>query len=199
MNVHPGPRQAAFRAIAALVTVALGMASLAAIVAAHAYVAESEPAEGAVVEPGLEVVRVAFTEPIETGLSRLRVIGPTGEEVSGQQEAISDRELRLALDQPLPAGEYRIAWEVLAKDGHVTEGTITFTVRGEAASGAEGVDSDPAQVEPPVSRPRAEPPAVGNRSGSAEAGASPNAVVTVALILAAIVVAAAWLRGRRPS
>lgn len=177
-----------------------------AAVEAHGYVAESTPADGAVLDTGPEEVRVVFTEPIETGVSVLRLVDASGTEIAGTKEAVSDRELRLVFTQPLAPGEYRIEWQTLAKDGHVTEGTIDFTVRGEASgqSGEAGGAGDPGQTggadqagadgqaqEPPVSRAAEEPPSVGTvDDGNAPAGRPMLPVVIAAGLI--VVAAAGW-------
>ena len=40
-----------------------------------------------------------------------------------------DTELRAALP-PLPPGRWRLRWQVLALDGHITRGDILFELRG---------------------------------------------------------------------
>ncbi|HEX6989086.1 MAG TPA: copper resistance protein CopC, partial [Bacillota bacterium] len=60
-------------------------------------------------------------------------------------------EMRLTLQEPLPAGGYRVEWRILAADGHVTEGTIAFTVEGTAAQ-AE------APAEPEATAPEGQEP-----------------------------------------
>lgn len=138
-------------ALAAAVAVTQGRAT------AHGFVKESHPADGERLATPPQEIRVVFTEPIETGVSRVRLLDASGAEVPGtSQSAVGDVELRLQVSEPLAAGEYVIDWQVLAKDGHVTEGTIRFTVE---ASEPEQTPTPPPPA--PISRPSAEPPRVG--------------------------------------
>lgn len=128
--------------------------ALAGLVAAHAYVKESVPRDRQRLERVPEELVVVFTEPVETGVSRLRLVDAAGREVAGTRlRAVGDRELRLAVP-PLPPGDYQLIWEILAKDGHVTTGAIPFTVTGEPAA-------EPAQPAEPAEPAPAPPPAAG--------------------------------------
>lgn len=128
-------------------------------------------------------MRVTFTEPIEPAASHLRLVDAAGHPVAGtRQRAVGDRQLRLAVP-PLPAGDYTLVWEVLARDGHVTRGTIRFTVT--AGPGA----APPATGSPP---PREAPP---SRGGPARRGWAWGLAGAGALVLA-LLLAKGWSRWR---
>lgn len=100
---------------------------------AHALVVESEPAAGARVSPAPRAVRIRFNSKIERRLSRLSLIGPDRRPVpltiAPDEPGEAARPDRLtALLPPLGPGAHAIRWRVLAADGHITEGTIRFTV-----------------------------------------------------------------------
>ncbi|QIA26483.1 copper resistance protein CopC [Thermaerobacter sp. PB12/4term] len=97
-----------------------------------------------------ETLWVRFTEPIETGVSTLRLLDAAGQEVAGtRQSAEGDRGLRLSVP-PLAPGDYTLEWKVLAQDGHVTQGTIRFSVAGAGGPEARQPASPaPAPAPPP--------------------------------------------------
>lgn len=102
---------------------------------AHALVTGSEPAAGSrlAAPPALAVVR--FNSRIDHARSQL-LLAPVREGAGGTADErrldlaqSSDTELRAALPA-LPPGRWRLRWQVLALDGHITRGDIPFEVRG---------------------------------------------------------------------
>lgn len=93
--------------------------------AAHAIVVESTPGSGAVVGDGVEVA-IRFNSRIDHRRSRLMLVDKAGkaEPVTLEQDAPIDT-LRAHLRR-LPPGDWRLQWQVLAIDGHVTRGEIPF-------------------------------------------------------------------------
>ena len=95
--------------------------------AAHAIIVSSDPAVDAVVRPSLPVM-LRFNSRIDPERSRLTLLRPDG---SSQPVPLApDRRpdtLAAKLDG-LPPGRYRLRWQVLAIDGHITRGDIPFAV-----------------------------------------------------------------------
>jgi len=101
--------------------------------AAHAVVVASEPPAGATLgsPPARMVVR--FNSRIDHGRSRLTLVGPNG----GQ--TVLDPMPEPAPEATVLRGEtagvawapggWRLRWQVLAIDGHITRGDIPFTLR----------------------------------------------------------------------
>jgi methionine-rich copper-binding protein CopC len=96
--------------------------------AAHAVLLESNPALKSAV-PGPDVpIKLRFNVRIDALRSRLTLIRPDGStqalEIAKQTPAdtLSTKAIGLA------AGDYRLRWQVLASDGHITRGEIPFTV-----------------------------------------------------------------------
>lgn len=112
---------------------------------AHAHLAQSDPADGAVLSAAPDDIEVVFTETIEAGASRIVLLDEAGQEVAGtSQAAVGADGLRLALPALSP-GAYRVSWTVLSRDGHTTSGQISFVVEdGAPAVGASGADESPA-------------------------------------------------------
>jgi methionine-rich copper-binding protein CopC len=122
--MHPGRRN-----VCALILIAVVAAFLVvAPAAAHAVLLESSPAlKSAVAGPDVPI-KLRFNVRIDALRSRLTLIRPDG----------STQTLEIAKHTPadtlstkaigLATGEYRIRWQVLASDGHITRGEIPFRV-----------------------------------------------------------------------
>ena len=96
--------------------------------AAHAILLESNPAlKSSVTGPDVPI-RLRFNVRIDALRSRLTLIHPDGStqtlEISKQTpvDTLSSEAAGLAV------GTYRLRWQVLASDGHITRGEIPFTV-----------------------------------------------------------------------
>jgi len=94
----------------------------------HAVLLESSPAlKGAVAGPDVSI-KLRFNVRIDASRSRLTLVRPDGStqplEISKQSPADS----LLANAAGLPPGAYVLRWQVLASDGHITRGEISFSV-----------------------------------------------------------------------
>jgi hypothetical protein len=95
---------------------------------AHAILVESSPAINATVSGPNVPIKLRFNVRIDATRSRLTLVKPDA----------STRLLTIAKDAPadtlvtqaqvLKPGEYRIRWQALATDGHITRGEIPFKV-----------------------------------------------------------------------
>jgi len=96
--------------------------------AAHAVLLESTPPLNSSVSGPNVPVKLRFNVRIDALRSRLTLLRPDG---SAQALEISKQALADTLTAEatgLPAGAYRLRWQVLASDGHITRGEIPFTV-----------------------------------------------------------------------
>ena len=95
---------------------------------AHAVLLESTPSLKSAVSGPNVPIKLRFNVRIDALRSRLTLIHPDGSsqalEISKQTPADS----LLAEATGLAAGRYRLRWQVLASDGHITRGEIAFTV-----------------------------------------------------------------------
>jgi|ERR1700674_2866091 len=113
---------------APILLAAIAASLIVAPAAAHAVLLESTPPlKGAVLGPDVPI-KLRFNVRIDTLRSRLTLIHPDGSaqalEISRQTPADT-----LSADATgLAAGAYRLRWQVLASDGHITRGEIPFTV-----------------------------------------------------------------------
>jgi methionine-rich copper-binding protein CopC len=97
----------------------------------HAFPQRADPSAGATLAAAPAVVRIWFDAALEPAFSSLRVQTARGQPITheeGQVDAI-DATLLTARLPPLAPGTYRVLWSVVARDGHRTEGTYTFTVQ----------------------------------------------------------------------
>jgi methionine-rich copper-binding protein CopC len=95
---------------------------------AHAVIVESTPAaNGVVTGPELEI-KLRFNARIDGARSKLTLISPDGGSrvIALAQQTSPD--LLLAKAAHLVPGNYQLRWQVLASDGHITQGNIPFSV-----------------------------------------------------------------------
>jgi hypothetical protein len=100
--------------------------------AAHALVVASEPAAGATLNAGPARVWVRFNSRIDHARSRLVLHGPEKAEAPlALEPAAGDPVLLAAVADGAPwaPGAWRLRWQVLALDGHITRGDVPFTFR----------------------------------------------------------------------
>ena len=110
---------------------------------AHTELTGSEPADGQVLEQGVQVVRIVFNEPIEPDLFALDVYNSNRVRVDRRDARVPANNiaaLETSLNDLAP-GAYTVVWRVLSIDGHVVRGTYAFGVgAGASATSASGVD-----------------------------------------------------------
>ncbi len=94
---------------------------------AHAIIVDSTPAPLAHIAAGTLHVALRYNSRIDAGRSKLtlRHAAEDAQRLPTIDVGVPDT---LAATVELTPGEYEIAWQVLATDGHVTRGRIPFTV-----------------------------------------------------------------------
>jgi methionine-rich copper-binding protein CopC len=108
---------------AAVIAVSPGIAR------AHAIVVAAQPAMNSTVAQGELEIRLDFNSQIDRKRSRLSLQRPDGSELV----------IALALDGPAgvlvgraratQSGHWKLRWQVLSLDGHITRGEVRFSVR----------------------------------------------------------------------
>jgi methionine-rich copper-binding protein CopC len=99
-------------------------------VSAHAILVGSSPSNGAVVAGPNLAVLLTFNSRIDRARSRLTIDGPERQgavvpiEGTDKQPAILSARL-----SGLRTGAYTLHWQVLAADGHITYGIISFRIK----------------------------------------------------------------------
>lgn len=96
---------------------------------AHAILVESSPAINAAVPAGALALRLRYNSRIDAARSRLTLIAADG----ASRTLTLDPDLPpdiLAAHAELAPGAWRLRWQVLAVDGHITRGDVAFTLTG---------------------------------------------------------------------
>ena len=98
---------------------------------AHAIILESSPAAGSTGPAPTRLV-LRFNSRLEKSLCSVQLVGPGQRSIAllRLEPDVPADTLAYPLPPRLPPGAYQARWKVLAADGHVTEGTVAFTVAG---------------------------------------------------------------------
>ena len=94
----------------------------------HGVLIESSPSHGAVLEETPSVVSLRFNAALEPLISRVTLVNLKQDQQNLNVTNASTIERIVATVPPLPPGVYHVNFMVLATDGHVTEGSIRFTI-----------------------------------------------------------------------
>jgi len=105
------------------------MAGTAAQMSAHAVLVSSVPTAGDVVAGPALTMQLKFNSRVDGKRSRLDLVYPDGKlyPLSIAPQSAPDT-LNAPAHGLLPGG-YKIRWQVLAADGHITRGEVPFAIR----------------------------------------------------------------------
>ena len=93
---------------------------------AHAHLERSTPADGSTVNAAPAALEMRFSEPARlTALWVQRAQEPR--QAVKDLPTSPDRALRVALPTLAP-GVYSVTWRAVSADGHITSGTVRFTI-----------------------------------------------------------------------
>jgi len=95
---------------------------------AHAVLLESNPAMKSSVSGPDVPLKLRFNVRIDAARSRLSLVDPDGASQTLEISKQGSPEIISAEAKGLHPGLYRLRWQVLASDGHITRGEIPFTV-----------------------------------------------------------------------
>ncbi len=115
----------------AMVFCLLALCAMPAAALAHAFPDHSDPKVGSTVAGSPSQVRIWFDSDLEPAFSDLMVHNMDGKMVDKRDVHVdaSDRKLLVVSVPPLPPGAYLVIWNVVARDGHRTQGQFTFTIK----------------------------------------------------------------------
>ena len=117
-----------FKPLTAASAVLLALAAVPGVVRGHAYPMIVVPPDGATLREPPREIRMHFTEGLEMEFCRIVVKSADGEIFSqGKLRRLADDTVAIDL-KPLRPGAYRVEWQVLSVDTHVTDGVLRFTV-----------------------------------------------------------------------
>jgi methionine-rich copper-binding protein CopC len=118
------------RIFLALLFSAVALSLIAVSASAHAVLLESTPSLKSTVAGPDVPVKLRFNVRIDASRSRLTLVGPAGFSQALEISKASPADALVANAAGLLPGEYRLRWQVLASDGHITRGEILFAVGG---------------------------------------------------------------------
>ena len=96
---------------------------------AHAVLMESTPQKNSTVKgPDVEIA-LRYNVRIDGGRSRVQLIGPDGAQTTLPLAKQSTLDVLQCKASGLKPGAYKLAWHVLANDGHMSKGEVSFTVQ----------------------------------------------------------------------
>jgi methionine-rich copper-binding protein CopC len=96
---------------------------------AHAIVIDSSPKAGSELMAAPFEIAIRFNSRIDIGRSSLVILDGDRNTTVLTVRPTTEPDLLQGLGPPLPAGRYRIRWQVLALDGHITRGDIPVTIK----------------------------------------------------------------------
>ena len=106
---------------------------VAAIVFRHTRLVRSIPLADSVIKASPATVQLWFSEKIELGLSRVRIVGADEKSVSiaplTQDATKAGAPVVGRLPAPLADGKYTLHWTAASGDGHAVKGSFSFTIQ----------------------------------------------------------------------
>ena len=96
---------------------------------AHAILVETSPKTGATVNGPDVPVRLKFNVRIDGERSRITLVRPAGLAKQLPLDKQSSPDVLTTNATGLIPGKYKLQWQVLAADGHISRGEIPFTVQ----------------------------------------------------------------------
>jgi len=97
----------------------------------HAYPDHADPKVGSTINTSPDRVRIWFDSELEPDFSTIMVHNAESTMVSNRDGRVnpSDATLLEVSVPRLPPGKYRVIWSVVGRDGHLTAGDYTFSIR----------------------------------------------------------------------
>ena len=104
---------------------------------AHAELISTSPEDGAVLAESPDAVVLTYAEPVTPEGSGIVVTGPDGKRYDlANTLMVGGTEASVELKPATAAGLYNVSYRIVAEDGHVGSGTLTYTVGDGSASDA---------------------------------------------------------------
>jgi len=117
------------RRILILVTVLVaGICLVPGFISAHSILIESTPKHGATLTAAPQNVLLRFNAKIEPGLTKVSLVNGRNHRTPLEILGESTVDRILARMPRLEPGVYTVVYKVLATDGHITQGSIRFTL-----------------------------------------------------------------------
>ena len=107
----------------------LGLAATGVHLEGHAILKSSSPANGGSVTRTDVPVKLTFNVRVDAARSKLQLVMPDASIAELPLVKWPSPDTLVSKLSGLKAGAYAIRWQVLAPDGHISRGEISFTVR----------------------------------------------------------------------
>lgn len=131
------------RGVAGVLVSVLVLVLFAPSAGAHAVLQEASPDTDEQLVDAPRQIRLEFNETVTATTDGIRVIDPTGEEISGIQAGTDGSVLSAELPELDLGGSYTVAWKVVSADGHPVSGAYLFHLQDRTLSEpAEVADVD---------------------------------------------------------
>ncbi len=97
----------------------------------HLKLLRSSPAADTTLTASPDAIRLWLSEPADAPASKITLAKGTAAIPLGAvtRDAAKDAPLVAKVNTPLTPGAYTVTWKAMSKDGHVVNGTFTFTLR----------------------------------------------------------------------
>jgi hypothetical protein len=132
MSAAPERRAASQAVLAVAMLLGVSAATMAlspGIASAHAIVVAAQPAMNSTVGQGELEIRLDFNSQVDTKWSRLSLQRPDGSEVVIALAPDAPAGVLAGRAQATVSGRWKLRWQVLSLDGHITRGEVRFSVR----------------------------------------------------------------------
>jgi copper resistance protein C len=100
------------------------------LVEGHAVLKETSPAANSTVVGPDVPIQLKFNSRIDPSRSKLQLLLPDNTTAPLEVDKKASPDTLATKATGLKPGAYKIQWQVLAPDGHITRGEIPFTVKG---------------------------------------------------------------------
>ncbi len=96
---------------------------------AHFKTVKTLPEADAVVEKPVRTLRIWFSQEPDVPLSKLELEGPNGPMTVTGMHSMGEKDLMARVAGAMPDGLYTAKWSAAGDDGHVLEGSWSFTIQ----------------------------------------------------------------------
>ena len=140
------------KTIIMMLCMAMSLFTYSATTGAHADLASSSPADGAVLETAPTEILLTFTTQIDNQVFEIDALNNEGASIASGKPSLNSAkdELTIPLSDQT-AGLVTVPYSVISKDGHPIEGTISFTVESnELPPASSNEDNENSSVISPI-------------------------------------------------
>lgn len=123
------PRSRRYQAVL-LGLLTMGLLVGAVFIEAHAILKEARPAANSKVAGPDVPIMLKYNVRIDAKLSKIQLLNPDNSTTDLKIDQQTSADTLNSKATGLKPGAYRIRWQVLAPDGHITRGEVPFTVTG---------------------------------------------------------------------